>query len=285
MTTRTLILIAGAVVVLLLAAGGAWYFGLVGGSEEFADLKMAALTPLHPIKSDTCASVAPDGWQVSDSNENGTLVSMTSSDHSMIANFTVLAVKGAVAQGTATQPGTPPGLFVQQLVTLLSNAPVHVIASGRGYGAFHVMALESGRFGGYVLYHVFPLNEDKVGYGVLLRIALGDKNSRTSLATAGSVAAAIRCKAVAMPQSLGHDIDGNDSHGTGITAACHAGKCDDRDLAGNFNSELGTGWVHDSAGGNYNVDVAGGYSDSGPDGPGYYAMIDGSRTKLQPGLQ
>ena len=285
MTNRTLILIAGAVVLLLLAAGGAWYFGLFGGTEEDSDLKLATLTPLQPVKNDVCSTFAPEGWQITDSSTNGTLFSLASADHRMLANFTVLAVKGAIAHGSATQPATPPGAFVQQLAAVLSNAPVRVIASGRKYGAFHVMAIESAGYGGYILYYVFPIPSDPAGYGVLVRMALGDKNSRASLATAGSVAAAILCKSVDVPQRLGKEIDGNASHGTGITAACHGGKCDDRDLAGSFNAELGTGWLHDSAGGNYNVDVEGGYTDSGPDGAGYYAMIDNSRTRMQPGLQ
>ena len=55
--------------------------------------------------------------------------------------------------------------------------------------------------------------------------------------------------------------------------------------AGTYNAQLGTGWVHDSLGRNYNVDVTSDYDANGPDGPGYYGIVGGTREKLQPGLQ
>lgn len=271
---RNIWLILGAAVLVLLVGAGAWY--VLG--DRGPEVKLAELTPLREIHSAACTTQVPDGWGIVDGNTNGTLLTLTSSDRAMVANYTVTAVTGPVAQTM------PPGAFVQQLATVLTNAPVKIIAGGRDFGGYHVMAIESGRYGGYILFHAFALQSNNAGYGILMRLALGDKNSRTSLATAGSVVAAIRCKAVQMPQPLNAETNSADNHDTGTTAACRAGKCDDSDLAGSFNAQLGTGWVHDSKGRNYNVDVVGAYNDDGPDGPGYYATIDGSREILHPGL-
>ncbi len=274
-------LIAAAVVALLLAGGAYWYFA---GGANYDGVTFARTDALLPVKAARCETFAPFGWTTEDANQNGTLFSLASQDRSMIASYAGIPVSGRIARGGDGQPGTPPGLFVRQLLQVLTNAPVKVIADGRDYGGFKVMALESGRYGGYALYHIFPLPKDPAGYGVLMRVALGNKDSRASLGTAGAVAAATRCTTISMPQRAGKDFDAAANHGTGITAGCAKGRCDDADLAGAFNAELGTGWAHDDAGHNYAIDV-GAWNDAGPDGPGYYAAIGGDKLKLQPGLQ
>lgn len=279
--TRNILLIAAAVVLLLLAGGGFWYFK---NSAKYDDVKFARADALLPVKTARCETFAPFGWTVTDSNENGTLFTLASIDHGMIASYAGIRVSGRIAGGADGQSGTPPGLFVRQLLQVLTNAPIKVVADGRAYGGFQVMALESGRYGGYALYHIFPLRDDPAGYGVLMRVALGNKDSRVSLGTAGAVAAATLCKTFAMPQRAGKDFDAAANHGAGTTALCRKGQCDDRDLAGAFNAELGTGWAHDGAGHNYALDV-GDWNDAGPDGPGYYATIGDDRLKLEPGLQ
>ena len=70
-----------------------------------------------------------------------------------------------------------------------------------------------------------------------------------------------------------------DNHGAGST-----GRGSDGDIVGDYNAQLGTGWVHDSAGDNYNVDVAGDWSETGPEGPGFYKRNCNDVTKLEPGL-
>ncbi len=120
---------------------------------------------------------------------------------------------------------------------------------------------------------------DPAGYGLIMRIAIGSARDPRSVGVAGAVAAATRC------QSITHPSDGpvyhapRDDHGTGRT-----GDGGDGDLAGTYNAQLGTGWVHDSAGNNYNVDVTTDYHATGPDGPGYYRQNGNDLIKLDPGL-
>jgi glucan-binding YG repeat protein len=60
--------------------------------------------------------------------------------------------------------------------------------------------------------------------------------------------------------------------------------CDDRDFAGTYNAQLGTGWVHSESGRNYLRDPDTQKWENGPDGPGYYVHHDnGNQEKLQPG--
>jgi hypothetical protein len=69
----------------------------------------------------------------------------------------------------------------------------------------------------------------------------------------------------------------------GTSSSCQAGNCDDGDLAGTYNVQLGTGYVHSETGQNFLVDPASDYQSTGPDGPGYYRQVGNSYEKLIPG--
>ncbi|HXC55687.1 MAG TPA: hypothetical protein VNU97_10340 [Rhizomicrobium sp.] len=238
--------------------------------------------PLTPVAAGQCQTSAPDGWTVTDTNPNSTIFSLTSSDHSMIAAYA----------GLGMPPIMTPSQMVQQMIASATGAPVNVLSDGQSFGDYQVMTFSSGTYGGYVLYykadgiHDYTLPAEAQNFILIARIAMGANGDKHSLATAGSVAAAIRCHAIFIPKPIGGDSDRSSGHGAGTSAKCSGGGgCDDSDLAGTYNVQLGTGWAHDSLGRNFNVDVTTDWDDNGPDGPGYYANVGGTREKLQGGLE
>jgi hypothetical protein len=269
--------IAAAVIV---AVAAIWYFAGFAIPFTNSGPTVASLQPLGQVGSNGCQTFAPDGWGVAEVNANSTVFDVVSLDRSMRAGYAIVLVHGPVARGANGHPGTPPEEFVKQMAMVLTHAPIESTTDSPKFGSYQVLTLTSGNYGGYVLYHVFALEGDKDGYGVVMRTALGSKVDKKSIGLAGVVAAAIQCPVPAMPVNL----DTTAFHSTGTSASCREGNCNDADLAGAYSAQFGTGWVHDSSGRNYAVDVDD-YNDEGPDGAGYYAVVDGTRQKLDPGLQ
>lgn len=278
MKFRLWLIVAG---VAVLAMAVVWYFAGFAIPFTGGNAKLASLEPLSALNGDHCQTFAPDGWSITDANAKGTIFTTASLDHSMVAGYLSVVVSGAVARGANGQPPTPPRAFASQMAMVFTGAPIESTLDGPKFGADEVMTITSGAYGGYILYHAFAIRTDPDGYGLIMRIALGNKEDKKSIGTAGSAAAAVHCQVVSIPQA----VDIESSHGTGTTSRCRNGICDDTDLAGTFNAKFGTGWVHDSNGANYNVDVVDDFSEDGPDGPGYYGLVNGTQEKLQPGLQ
>ncbi len=101
--------------------------------------------------------------------------------------------------------------------------------------------------------------------------------------TGGAVAASINCRTAFKPPQGGYAEVHAKSAETGISQRCKSGDCADADLAGTYNSELGAGYVHSASGTNYLVDPAADFSQTGPDGPGYYRQAGNKPEKPVPG--
>src|SRR5262249_3929256 len=138
---------------------------------------------------------------------------------------------------------------------------------------------------GFGLFQTGPLYADPQGYLLLMRVALAD--SRQHEGIAGAVASTIQCNAQFKPPAGGYaQVQPRaPSAATGTSAACQAGRCSDSDLAGTYNVQLGTGYVHSATGQNFLVDPATDYHSTGPDGPGYYRQVGNTLEKLTPGWQ
>lgn len=257
-------------------SGGGLLSGLTSGGSGSGPV------PLTPIAAGQCQTFAPDGWTVTETNPAGTAFALVSADRSMMALYA----------GMGTAPLMTPSQLVQQIIGAETGAPVNVLSDGETFGDYQVMKFSSGAYSGYVLYYKADAIYDPTlppgaqSYILIARIAMGANGDNQSVATAGSVAAAIRCHAVVIPKPIGGGTDRSSSHGAGTSAKCAGGgECDDSDLAGTYNAQLGTGWAHDSLGRNYNVDVTSDWNDNGPDGPGYYASVGGTQEKLQGGIE
>ncbi|MBU6297789.1 MAG: hypothetical protein KGJ79_05885 [Alphaproteobacteria bacterium] len=234
--------------------------------------------PLQPVTSGPCRTFAPQGWHVTDANQQGTAFTVTSPDGRMIASYGAVGVNGGAAAGYYGEQFRTPENLALYSAGVLTNEQARATRSETTFGYYQVLTFATASRFGYALLYRFPVAADPAGYGLIMRIAItGDPHS---LGSAGSVAAATRCTSalVPPPADLPRPTTSSDTHDTG--------KSDDDDvtMAGTYNAQLGTGWVHDDAGNNYNVDVVSDYSEDGPEGPGYYKHNGNDWIKLQNGL-
>jgi hypothetical protein len=154
------------------------------------------------------------------------------------------------------------------------------VGEEKTFGYYRAREFRSPQHKGYVLVYSIPIAGDPGGYVVEMRIAIGSPDDPHSVAEAGSVAAAMRCVVKPKPaQTFDISRSTSSTHNTGKSGD------DDVTMAGTYNAQLGTGWVHDPAtGDNYNVDVTNDYSTNGPDGPGFYKRNGNDLIKLENGL-
>ena len=232
--------------------------------------------PLTPLQAGTCRTFAPPGWRVTDQNASSTVFTATSADGQQIGSYGGVIVNAAQAGGFYGPQFRSPEALALYSVSLLTGEQAQPSAVEQQVGAYTALPFASATHSGYALLYRFPGAGG--GYGVIMRLAIGAGADAKSVSTAGAVAAATRCQAMVHPSSNAVYQPPTDVHGTGATG-------DGDDMAGTYNAQLGTGWVHDAAGANYNVDVAADYHETGPDGPGYYKVNGNDATKLEPGLE
>ncbi len=236
--------------------------------------------PLQPVGGGNCRSYAPAGWHVTDENQQGTAFTVASPDGSMTASYGAVGVNGGAAQGLYGAQFRTPENFALFSVNALTNEQVQVTGPEEAFGNYQVLNFATASHRGYAMLYRFPIPADPAGYGLIMRIAIGNASDPKSVSQAGSVAAATRCTSqlVPPPADLPRPTIDDKTHGTGKSGD------DDVTMAGTYNAQLGTGWVHDAAGNNYNVDVTNDYSPNGPDGAGYYKHNGNDWIKLENGM-
>lgn len=121
----------------------------------------------------------------------------------------------------------------------------------------------------YVMYWAYPNPTNGQDYVLITRFA-ATVNSRWQGDGARAMysAASMRCTV----QTLGAS-----------PPAVDLSQVSDTGQSSDYNAILGTQWVHDSTGRNFLVDSSN-YSDTGPDGPGYYEVNNNDITRLSPGM-
>ena len=196
--------------------------------------------PLAPLASGLCTTQAPQGWTAIETNPNGSAYRVASADQTQQAAYIAMGMHGdLVIPGTNVNvQTTPPNVVLQQLIGAIAGAPVNVTADGQPFGGYTVMTFTSGNYSGYALYYRASQNPDytlpdagQSAYILIARIAFGATGDNHSIATAGSVAAAIRCNAIVIPHPIGGDTERSSSHGAGTSTKCSGGgNCDDNDL-------------------------------------------------------
>ena len=232
---------------------------------------------LTPLQAGPCRTYAPAGWRITDQNPAGTVFTATSADGRLTGSYGGVIVNAAQASGFYGPQFRSPDAFVLYAVSLLTGEQPQPSGVEQAVGAYTAMPFTTATHSGYALIYRFPGAGG--GYGVIMRIAIGDGSDARSVGVAGAVAAATRCQAMVHPSASAVYKATTEEHGTG------GGGDSGDDLAGTYNAQLGTGWVHDAAGNNYNVDVAADYHETGPDGPGYYKINGNDVIKLEPGLE
>jgi hypothetical protein len=238
--------------------------------------------PLQALGQGQCRTFAPAGWRITDANPQGTIFTLSSPDGSMMASYAGTAANSAQVSGVYGDQYRTPENLALYFVSALTNEQAQWTGPEQPVGPYSALTFTSASHSGYVLLYKFQVPADPGGFGIITRIAIGSANDPRSVGVAGAVAAASRCQAVVVP-GRGSDFtpsSGVPDHDTGSVAGD-----DDSTLAGTYNAQLGTGWVHDDAGNNYNVDVTSDYHETGPDGPGYYKQNGNDLIKLTPGLE
>jgi len=117
-----------------------------------------------------------------------------------------------------------------------------------------------------------------------MRIAMGPAQEKEGIA--GAIVSTINCTTQFHAPAGGYAPvrPRTADKATGTSTRCQSsGNCDDGDLAGTYNVQLGTGYVHSDSGQNFIVDPSTDYHQTGPDGPGYYVMVGNSLQKAEPG--
>ena len=237
----------------------------------------AGPVPLQPVQSGQCRTFAPQGWRVVDQNHDGTVFTLASGDGSKMASYAGAAIGSGQVQGFYGPQFRTPETFAMYAVGALTNGQAQPTGPAEQVGPYRAIRFSTGDRQGYVLLYTFRV-PDPGGYGVLMRIAIASANDPKGVGVAGAVAAATRCTATLHPPTGPVYHAPRDEHGAGST-----GKGDDG-VVGEYNAQLGTGWVHDEACNNYNVDVSSDWSESGPDGGGFYKRNGNDVTKLKPGM-
>ncbi len=251
-----------------------------------ADAKpvMAAtnLVPLTKLSSGPCETFAPQGWRIADQNKDGTTLTVTSADGSLTGAYGAMAINSGQVQGLYGPQFQSPEAIGAYLIKALINEDPQLDANAETVGSYQAVKFTSATHSGYYLAYRFPIAADPGGFGLIFRIAIGSAGDAHSVGVAGAAAAAIRCTArLHPPTGPVYHAPRDTSHGAGRT-----GGGADSDLAGTYNAQLGTGWVHDpGTGQNYNVDVTSDWRENGPEGPGYYKQNGNDITRLEPGLQ
>lgn len=238
--------------------------------------------PLQSVGKGQCTAQTPQGWRVTDTNEAGTVFSLASADGGEIASYGAIGVNGGQAAGLYGDQFRSPETLILYIANTLSSEQAQIIGQNEQIGPYQIVHFATQTRTGYALFLRTSIPTDPNGYGLIVRVALGRTGEQRSLGMAGAVAAAARCSAIVIPhQTVDYEPQSDKSHGAGKSSCNSEQNCDDTDLAGTYNSQLGTGYAHDGTGRNYLVDTTNGYT-SGPEGDGYYSPYG---KRLTPGLQ
>ena len=248
----------------------------VGGLQEVAT--GPGPVPLQQLQSGQCRTFAPQGWRIVDQNKDGTVFSLSSGDGRMLASYAGAAIGSGQVQGYYGQQFRTPETFALYAAGVLAGEQARQTGPEQPVGPYKAIPFSTASRQGYALLYSFRV-PDPGGYGVVMRIAAAPAGDQHATGVAGAVAAATRCASTVHPSEGPVWRAPRDAHGAGSTGSGGKG-----DIVGDYNAQLDTGWVHDDAGNNYNVDVAGDWSENGPDGPGFYKRNGNDVTKLQPGL-
>lgn len=249
--------------------------------------------------ANNCTALAPEDWVIIAGSASDT-ADMLNSDRTMYAGWGIKPVNTAIAGSAHLYPPplNDPELYSGDPATTVKAYANVVIHTQGGFaeldqstfrytteyneaiGPYSLRSMESDLYKGIALFHSrgFPGDGQVISYIEPMHLAITKKDlwEKNGLLVA-KVAASIRCTTQLQPSSGGVDSElggGGDGGGSGEEPTDGDG----------YNPQLGTEYVHDSqTDQNYLVSPSDNWSDSGPDGPGYYKQNGNDYTKLEPG--
>jgi hypothetical protein len=246
---------------------------------------------LTTLSSAACTAEAPADWsmQAPDSSDRADLLSP---DGSLYAGYGIQAINTTLAPYAAAydpplndpdlysaDPGSVAIAYGRIIVTGIGGSPD--IVGGELYQPAddYLLAVVSGStHQGAIVFHATGFAGDGVNYAYALPMyfAFGTSDRWPQMGPlVARVAASIRCSTQFQPPHDYFWVEANDA-ATAVDA--------NGDEAG-YNPQLGTEHANDpTTGENYLVDPSVNWSETGPDGPGYYVQKGGNDyLKLEPG--
>lgn len=250
---------------------------------------------LETASAGTCTLLKPSDWTAPVPAEGSRAVDLTSRDGSMYAGYGIQAVNSQLAAYArvyqaplndpdlySTDPATVAKAYAKIVVGGLGGDPNLVYTSkvNQAIGEYQLRSLASRTHQGVLFHHRtgFPGDGFNYSYALPMYFALtrSDRWPTHGLMVA-RVAASIRCTATLVSRGgSGPDPGGSSPGGGDKNGPTEPG----------YDPQLGTEYVHDpTTGENYLVDPSQHWSETGPNGPGYYIPKSGGNdyTQLQPG--
>lgn len=246
---------------------------------------------LVPTTRNACTADAPEGWTMlaSDRSDSADLFDPAGT---MYAGYGIKAVNTALADvaGYYEPPLNDPDLYSPDpgtvalahgriILATLGGSPDAVPTEQGLVGDYRLVIVESSTHRGAIFHRAEGFPGDGVNYAYALPMYFAFATSdrwNDAGALVARVAASIRCQTQLQPPDDYFVVEARDDAG---------GTIDVNGEDAGYNPQLGTEYVTDpTTGENYLVSPSEGWSETGPDGPGYYvARGGGDYQKLQPG--
>jgi hypothetical protein len=244
----------------------------------------------------SCTAQAPADWTMS-SRKEADSADLYSADKSMYAGYGIQAVNenlapyAGVYQAPLNNPdlySSDPATYVKAMLGIVvqslgeSGSVSYTDETNQTIGNYTLRSFSAGGYKGLVLYYTDGIPGDGVNYSYIepfyvSAVPISASSDETLLVF--RVAASINCT-TQLVQHEGPLVKAQ-------TSGSSSGSSSSNSESG-YNVQLGTEYVHDpETGTNYLVSNADNWSDTGPDGPGYYVITGGGNSyqKLAPGIQ
>lgn len=246
---------------------------------------------LTTLSSAACTADAPFDWAMT-APDRSDRADVWSPDGSMYAGYGIQAINTALAAYAgayqaplndpdlySTDPGTVAVAHGRIIVGAIGGASDIVVQDVYQPTQDYLLAIVSGStHDGAVFFHASGFPGDGVNYAYALPMYFAFTTSdrwESMGALVARVAASIRCSTQFQPPDDYFTVEAGTAGDAGDANGDEYG----------YNPQLGTEYAYDPATGtNYLVDPSANWSDTGPDGPGYYVLGGGGDyRRLEPG--
>ena len=246
----------------------------LNGSAAPAARPITAAQQAQRVQQGPCSAVLPAGWQFMPDQHGQTAdVFGPKGAH---AAWGIVAINPALQQDYGDIFG-PPDTHAAAITSKLTQAQAQFVSWQNIAGFYTAHEFKAGPNAGIVLYHVYPA--DMGQYIISEYFAWAPQTDPALLSQAEAIMTSLQCTSSVRPQQLAQYVPHS-----GVPDPKSGGLAEGDSLK-DYNSTIGTQYAHDGAGNNYLLDRASQWSDTGPDGPGYYKGTGVNRVKLTPGIE
>lgn len=258
------------------------------GAQGFRTVENAGAISMTPKQAGRCNALAPADWQIIGVREQADAIDIVSGDRRSYAGWSIRGVNRqmqAYYGDLYADPITSSRVLVGAAGQSIGDpGPYNYVGQPMQLGGEFVAAeLQSNAHKAVIVYKLYPAQMlPPGGYIISLRIAIAPRSaSQMPMTTATGVAVGINCTTMFVAPKGGDTP--RPRHDDWFDRKRRGGETND--LEG-YNVQLGTQYVHSpSTGQNYLVDRNAAWTDTGPDGPGFYRKAGNSYEKLEAGIR